>query len=268
MNTLADNADIVMGIVSLLVLGIVVGIPQIASFFGKKKRQAEIRRRVRSTLIEETTGFSVNERLRAKRKSISPSQDLDFCELHSAEGLELPERVDGWLDLSGLTTVEGLKLPRHVGGGLDLRCLRTAEGLEFPEHMGGWLDLEGLTTVEGLKLPRHVGGDLDLKGLTTAEGLEFPEYVGGWIDLRGLTTSRGLKLPEVVVGDIYFWSLPKSEYARLSHGPPELGGEVRFEPLVDEDRMTMIRLRGGAHIQVMKKTPLALAWVQQLVPPE
>ena len=164
MNTLADNADIVMGIfflLVLLVLGIVVGIPQITSFFGKKKRQAEIRRRVRSTLIEETTGFSVNERLRAKRKSISPSQDLDFCELHSAEGLELPERVDGWLDLSGLTTVEGLKLP------------------------------------------------------------------------------------EVVVGDIYFWSLPKSEYARLSHGPPELGGEVRFEPLVDEDRMTMIRLRGG-----------------------
>ena len=215
MNTLADNADIVMGIfflLVLLVLGIVVGIPQITSFFGKKKRQAEIRRRVRSTLIEETTGstlieettgFSVNERLRAKRKSISPSQDLDFCELHSAEGLELPERVDGWLDLSGLTTVEGLKLPRHVGG------------------------------------------DLDLKGLTTAEGLEFPEYVGGWIDLRGLTTSRGLKLPEIVFGDIYFWSLPKSEYARLSHGPPGLGGEVRFEPLVDEDRMTMIRLRGG-----------------------
>ena len=118
MNTLADNADIVMGIfflLVLLVLGIVVGIPQITSFFGKKKRQAEIRRRVRSTLIEEatgstlieeTTGFSVNERLRAKRKSISPSQDLDFCELHSAEGLELPERVDGGLDLSGLTTVE------------------------------------------------------------------------------------------------------------------------------------------------------------------
>ncbi len=228
MNTLADNADIVMGIFSLLVLlvlGIVVGIPQIASFFRKKKRQAEIRRRVRSTLIEETIGGLVNERLRAKRKSISHPQDLDFCELHSAEGLELPERVDGWLDLSGLTTVEGLKLPNHVGGGLDL------------------------------------------KGLITAEGLEFPEYVGGWLDLRGLTTSRGLKLPEVVVGDIYFWSLPKSEYARLSHGPPELGGEVRFEPLVDEDRMTIIRLRGG-HIQVMKKTPLALAWVQQLVLPE
>jgi len=199
MNTLADNADIVIGIFSLLIL-LVVGIPQIASFFGKKKRQAEIRRRVRSTLIEETTGVSVNERLKAKRKSISRSQDLDFCELHSAEGLELPERVDGWLDLSGLTTVEGLKLPSHVGGGLDLR------------------------------------------GLRTAGGLEFPEYVGGWLDLRGLTTSRGLKLPEVVVGDIYFWSLPKSEYARLSHGPPELGGEIHFEPLVDWDSYRLCKI--------------------------
>ena len=147
--------------------------------------------------------ISIFLRQKNKDEADSRPQNVDFCELHSAEGLELPERVDGWLDLSGLTTVEGLKLPKHVGGGLDLRCLRTAEGLEFPE------------------------------------------YVGGWIDLRGLTTSRGLKLPEVVFGDIYFWSLPKSEYARLSHGPPELGGEVRFEPLVDEDRMTMIRLRGG-----------------------
>ena len=102
--------------------------------------------------------------------------------------------------------------------------------------MDGWLDLSGLATVEGLKLPNHVGGGLDLRGLTTAEGLEFPEYVGGWLNLRGLTTSRGLKLPEVVFGDIYFWSLPKSEYARLSHGPFELGGEVRFEPLISEER--------------------------------
>ena len=85
-------------------------------------------------------------------------------------------------------------------------------------------------------------GGSTLKGLTTAEGLEFPEYVGGWLDLRGLTTSRGLKLPERVVGDIYFWSLPKSEYERLSHGPVRMDGKVRFEPLVDEDEMTRIRL--------------------------
>ena len=198
-----------------------------------KSDEAAIRRKVRSILIEETTGVSVNERLKAKRKSFSRAQDFDFCELRSAKRLNLPERVDGWLDLSGLSTVEGLKLPKHVGGGLDLRGLTTAEGLEFPKHMGGWLDLEGLTTVEGLKLPERVGGDLDLKGLTTAEGLEFPEYVGGWLDLRGLTTSRGLKLPERVGGDIYFWSLSKSEYDRLSHGPVRMDGKVRFEPLVD-----------------------------------
>jgi len=210
-------AAVLIGVMLLLLISIVIRQKN-------KSDEAAIRRKVRSILIEETTGVSVNERLKAKRKSISRAQDFDFCELRSAKRLNLPERVDGWLDLSGLSTVEGLKLPKHVGGGLDLR---------------------GLTTAEGLKLPKRVGGDLDLKGLTTAEGLEFPEYVGGWLDLRGLTASRGLKLPERVGGDIYFWSLSKSEYDRLSHGPVRMGGKVRFEPLVDEDRMTMIWLRGG-----------------------
>jgi len=186
MGTGTFTAVLIIGVLLLLLISIFLR--------QKNKDEAEVRRKVRSTLIEDTTGISVNERLKAKRKSISRAQDFDFCELHSAKGFELPERVDGWLDLSGLTTVEGLKLPKRVGGGLDLAGLTTAEGLEFPEHMGGWLDLEGLTT------------------------------------------SRGLKLPEVVVGDIYFWSLPKSEYTRLSHGPFELGGEVRFEPLISEER--------------------------------
>ena len=189
-------AAVLIGVMLLLLISIVIRQKN-------KSDEAAIRRKVRSILIEETTGVSVNERLKAKRKSISRAQDFDFCELRSAKRLNLPERVDGWLDLSGLSTVEGLKLPKHVGGGLDLR------------------------------------------GLTTAEGLEFPKYVGGWLDLRGLTTSRGLKLPERVGGDIYFWSLSKSEYDRLSHGPVRMDGKVRFEPLVDEDRMTMIRLGGG-----------------------
>ena len=189
-------AAVLIGVMLLLLISIVIRQKN-------KSDEAAIRRKVRSILIEETTGVSVNERLKAKRKSISLAQDFDFCELRSAKRLNLPERVDGWLDLSGLSTVEGLKLPKHVGGGLDLRGLTTAEGLEFPKHMGGWLDLEGLTTAEGLKLPERVGGD------------------------------------------IYFWSLSKSEYDRLSHGPVRMDGKVRFEPLVDEDRMTMIRLGGG-----------------------
>ena len=146
-------AAVLIGVMLLLLISIVIRQKN-------KSDEAAIRRKVRSILIEETTGVSVNERLKAKRKSISRAQDFDFCELRSAKRLNLPERVDGWLDLSGLSTVEGLKLPKHVGGGLDLRGLTTAEGLEFPKHMGGWLDLEGLTTAEGLKLPERVGGDI------------------------------------------------------------------------------------------------------------
>jgi len=183
MGTGTFAAVLIVGVMLLLIISIFIRV--------KNKNEARIRRKVRSILIEETTGVSVNERLKAKRKSISRPENVDFCELRSAKRLDLPERVDGWLDLSRLTTVEGLKLPKHVGGGLDL------------------------------------------KGLTTAEGLKFPEYVGGWLDLRGLTASRELKLPERVGGDIYFWSLSKSEYDRLSHGPVRMDGKVRFEPLVD-----------------------------------
>lgn len=189
--------------VAVLIIGILLLLLISIFLRQKNKDETNIRRKVRSTLIEETTGVSVNERLKAKRESISRPENVDFCELRSAKKLDLPERVDGWLDLSGLTTVEGLKLPKRVGGGLDL------------------------------------------KGLTTAEGLEFPEYVGGWLDLRGLTTSRGLKLPEHVSGDIYFGSLPKSKYDRLSHGPFRMDGKIRFEPLVDEDQITRMRLRAA-----------------------
>ena len=168
-------AAVLIGVMLLLLISIVIRQKN-------KSDEAAIRRKVRSILIEETTGVSVNERLKAKRKSFSRAQDFDFCELRSAKRLNLPERVDGWLDLSGLTTVEGLKLPKHVGGGLDL---------------------------------------------------------------RGLTTAEGLKLPERVGGDIYFWSLSKSEYDRLSHGPFRMDGKVRFEPLVDEDQITRMRLRAA-----------------------
>ena len=141
MGTGTFAALVIVGVMLLLLISIFIR--------QKKSDEAAIRRKVRSTLIEETTGVSINERLKAKRKSISRPENVDFCELRSAKRLDLPERVDGWLDL------------------------------------------------------------------------------------EGLTTSRGLKLPERVGGDIYFWSLSKSEYDRLSHGPVRMGGKVRFEPLVD-----------------------------------
>ena len=154
MGTGTCAAVLIVGVMLLLLISI---------FIRQKNKsdEAAIRRRVRSILIEETTGVSINERLKAKRKSISRPENVDFCELRSAKKLDLPERVDGWLDLSGLTTVEGLKLPKHVRG------------------------------------------------------------------------------------DIYFWSLLKSEYDRLSHGPHRMDGKVRFEPLVDEDQITRMRLRAA-----------------------
>ena len=147
--------------VAVLIIGILLLLLISIFLRQKNKDETNIRRKVRSTLIEETTGVSVNERLKAKRESISRPENVDFCELRSAKKLDLPERVDGWLDLSGLTTVEGLKLPNHVSG------------------------------------------------------------------------------------DIYFWSLPKSEYDRLSNGPHRMDGKDRFEPLVDEDQITRMRLRAA-----------------------
>ena len=143
MGTGTFAALVIVGVMLLLLISILIRQKL------KNSHEAAIRRKVRSTLIEETTGVSVKEQLEAKRKSISRPEHVDFCELRSAKRLDLPERVDGWLDL------------------------------------------------------------------------------------RGLTTSRGLKLPERVGGDIYFWSLSKSEYDRLSHGPVRMDGQVRFEPLVD-----------------------------------
>ena len=122
--------------------------------------------------------------------------NLNLNNLTSAEGLQLPEHVGGYLYLDGLTSAEGLQLPEHVGGGLDLDNLTSAEGLQLPEHVGGDLHLNRLTSAEGLQLPEHVGGHLYLGKLTSAEGLQLPEHVGGDLYLDGLTSAEKRKLQE------------------------------------------------------------------------
>ena len=79
-------AAVLIGVMLLLLISIVIRQKN-------KSDEAAIRRKVRSILIEETTGVSVNERLKAKRKSISRAQDCDFCELRSAKRLNLPEHM-------------------------------------------------------------------------------------------------------------------------------------------------------------------------------
>jgi len=96
----------------------------------------------------------------------------------------------GSLDLSGLQSAEGLKLPETVNGDLYLSGLQSAEGLKLPETVNGDLYLSGLQSAEGLKLPETVNGDLDLSGLQSAEGLELPETVNGDLYLSGLRPSE------------------------------------------------------------------------------
>ncbi len=146
---------------------------------------------------EEEIGLTLED-LKKENKLKVFIGDLDLRSLESAEGLKLPETVNGYLNLSGLKSAEGLKLPETVGNSLDLWRLESAEGLKLPKTVGGSLGLSGLKSVEGLKLPETVNGYLDFRGLESAEGLKLPETVNGFLDLSGLKSAEGLKLPKTV----------------------------------------------------------------------
>ena len=166
--------------------------------------------------------------------------NLDLRSLTSAEGLKLPEIVNGYLDLRSLTSAEGLKLPERVNGYLDLRSLTSAEGLKLPERVNRYLDLGSLTSAEGLKLPETIGGYLNLGSLTSAEGLKLPETVNGDLSLRSLTSAEGLKLPETVNGGLYLGSLTSAEGLKLPEtigGYLDLGSLTSAEGLVIPDEL-------------------------------
>ena len=101
----------------------------------------------------------------------------------------------GNLDLSYLTSAEGLKLPDIIDGYLDLSKLTSAEGLKLPDTIDGYLDLSKLTSAEGLKLPNTINGSLDLDSLTSAKGLVLPNTIKGYLYLYNLTSAEGLILP-------------------------------------------------------------------------
>jgi len=159
---------------------------------------------------------------------------LDLRNLQSAEGLKLPETINGYLDLGGLQSAEGLKLPETINGYLDLRNLQSAEGLKLPETINGYLDLGGLQSAEGLKLPETINGYLDLGGLQSAEGLKLPETINGNLYLSGLQSAKGLKLPETINGYLYLSGLQSAEGLKLPetiNGYLDLGGLQSAEGL-------------------------------------
>jgi hypothetical protein len=157
---------------------------------------------------------------------------LDLGRLTTAEGLTLPETMNGDLYIGGLTTAEGLTLPKAMNGGLELESLTTAEGLTLPETMNGGLELGGLTTAEGLTLPETMNGILYLGGLTTAEGLTLPKAMNGDLYLSNLTTAEGLTLPKAMNGDLYLSNLTTAEGLTLPetmNGGLYLGGLTTAE---------------------------------------
>jgi hypothetical protein len=172
--------------------------------------------------------------------------DLNLSDVTSPEGLELPDKVTGYLDLRGLTSAEGLKLPEHVGGYLNLPVLTSAEGLTLPEYVGGYLNLAGLESAEGLKLPEHMDGTLWLNGLRSAEGLKLPEHVGGTLylatqfDADGrppvLTSAEGLKLPEHVGGNLNLAFLTSGEGVTL---PEHVGGYLDLGVLTSAEGLKL-----------------------------
>ena len=123
---------------------------------------------------EDEVALSQTEWEANKKKIKVYCGNLDLSYLTSAEGLKLPDIIDGYLDLSKLTSAEGLKLPDTIDGYLDLSKLTSAEGLKLPNTINGSLDLDSLTSVKGLVLPNTIKGYLYLYNLTSAEGLILP----------------------------------------------------------------------------------------------
>jgi hypothetical protein len=200
------------------------------------------------SLVEGETSFTEEGALSGKSKR--HFGNLALFGLTSAEGLKLPQTVNGDLDLFGLTSAEGLKLPQTVNGDLDLFGLTSAEGLKLPQTVNGDLDLFGLTSAEGLKLPRTVNGDLVLRGLTSAKGLKLPETVNGGLDLRGLTSAEGLKFPETVNGNINLSGLRSAKGLKL---PETVNGRLYLSGLTSAEGLKFPEtVNGGFYLSGLR----------------
>ena len=165
--------------------------------------------------------------------------DLELRFLESAKGLVLPETIGGDLNLHSLKEIptEGLELPKKIEGDLYLKSLTSAEGLVLPETIGGHLYLYSLTSAEGLVLPETIGGYLDLPSLKSAKGLVLPKTVGGSLNLRSLESAKGLEKINYagIIGDIYlpkaFSDKDKEEVKKIKIEQAKKGINVNFEYL-------------------------------------
>ena len=162
--------------------------------------------------------------------------DLYLSGLTTAEGLILPEIINGGLYLMDLSTAKGLKLPKIINGDLNLCSLTTSEGLILPETINGGLYLINLTTAKGLKLPTTINGNLNLCSLTTAEGLILPETINGGLYLMDLLIAKGLKLPTTINGDLNLCSLTTGDGLIL---PETINGGLNLSSLTTAEGLEL-----------------------------
>ena len=168
--------------------------------------------------------------------------DLNLGGLTSAEGLVLPQRVDGCLDLNSLTSAEGLVLPKYVGGGLKLDSLTSVEDLIFPQYVGWSLFLKKITSAKNVVLPKYVGRMLDLSRLTSAEELILPQHVGSWLNLGSLTSAEELVLPKYVGGDLVLHDLTSTEGLVL---PQYVCNDLNLRSLTSTEGLVFPQYIGG-----------------------
>ena len=171
---------------------------------------------------------------------------LNLNSLTSAEGLVLPDIINGGLYLDRLTSAKGLVLPNTIEGCLSLSGLTSAEGLELPNTMNGYLYLDRLTSAKGLKLPDTINGSLYLKSLTSAEGLVLPNIINGDLNLSGLTSAKGLKLPDTINGSLYLKSLTSAEGLVL---PNIINGDLNLSGLTSAEGLVLPNtINGGLYL--------------------
>ena len=156
----------------------------------------------------------------------------------SAEGLVLPETLNGYLYLESLTSTEGLVLPEILNGDLYLNGLLSAEGLVLPKTINGDLYLESLTSAEGLVLPKTINGDLDLISLKTINGLKLPAnydlnkvVFSKLFDSLEMSTIHHMFLYEIRNNPEKYFRTPEEEN-QLFHN--EEGDEFQSNTLADE----------------------------------
>ena len=192
---------------------------------------------------EDEVALSQTEWEANKKKIKVYCGDLDLSYLINAEGLKLPDTINGSLYLNNLISAEGLALPDTINGNLDLESLTSVEGLKLPDTINGYLDLRSLISAEGLKLPDTVNGYLDLSHLTSAEGLKLPDTIDGYLDLSHLTSAEGLKLPSTINGDLYLGRLISAEGLKF---PDTINGDLYLNWLTSTEGLELPDIINGS----------------------